>query len=300
MPGFPVFGPTQGLSGKSYYDYGEYTFYPAFLNHPLMRRYADIHTFIGNNEGGSQMMAVNTELFAMLIALDMMPPASWLPGGKEHRNPLAPTEGVTAGSIPPNPGKASAPPTANTTPITVTYSGASDSGAGLKEVHLWVRKGTAGTWQDTGITSTGASGSFNYTGMSGDDVYYFATRAVNNAAISSAVPSGDGQTITVYDTTPPNPGTLSSPGYSQQAPITISYSGVQDSGSGLKEVWLWFKKGRTGTWQDTGLRTTAAQGTFSFSQVTGDDQYYFFLQAVDQAGNTSAPPTDALVFGTSG
>jgi len=94
VPGYPVFGPTKGLSGLSYYDYGENVFYPAFLDHPLMRRYADIHTFVANNEGLSQLMAIHTELFGMLLATGMMPKPSWLPTGEEHRNPLPPRESL--------------------------------------------------------------------------------------------------------------------------------------------------------------------------------------------------------------
>ncbi len=98
MPGFPVFGPTKSLPGVERYDYGEYTFYPAFLSQPLMRHYADIWTFVANNEGGPQMMSMHAELFGVLLASSMMPPASWLPGGKEHRNTLAPREGTIPGS----------------------------------------------------------------------------------------------------------------------------------------------------------------------------------------------------------
>lgn len=92
VPGFAVFGPTKGISGMSYYDFGKNTLYPPFMEHPLMRRYADIHTFVINNEGGCQAAALHTELFGMLLAPGMMPPPSWLPGGAEHRNALAPAE----------------------------------------------------------------------------------------------------------------------------------------------------------------------------------------------------------------
>ncbi len=103
VPGFAVFGPTKGISGMPHYDFGKNVMYPPFLEHPLLRRYADLHTFVANNEGSCQTAALHTELFGMLLAPGMMPPASWLPGGKEHCNCLTPREAVIpAASIPPN------------------------------------------------------------------------------------------------------------------------------------------------------------------------------------------------------
>ena len=90
MPGIPVYGPVEELSAFSYYDYGENVMYPAFALRPLMRRYADIHTFVTNNELDVGVQASHAELFSRLIADDMSPPNSWLPGGSEHRSPLAP------------------------------------------------------------------------------------------------------------------------------------------------------------------------------------------------------------------
>jgi len=107
----------------------------------------------------------------------------------------------------------------------------------------------------------------------------------------SAVPT-DGSP----DTTPPNPGQLTAPAYSKTAPLTISYTGVYDTQSGLKNVKLWVKMGTTGAWQNTGQTSTAASGTFQF-QPTGDNRYYFFLQAEDNAGNVSPEPTDGTVLG---
>lgn len=299
IPGFPVFGPTRYLSGLPYYDYAENVLYPAFAAQPLMLHYMDTHMAVTNSEGGGQMMALNAQLFGMLIATGMMPPASWLPGGKEHRNPLAPREGIGVRDdvTPPNPGSVSAPAFGGAAPIVVNYSGAMDAGSGLKSVELWVKKGATGTWQDSGLRSTGASGSFSYTGMSGDDTYYFATLAEDNVGNRSAAPFGSGTGHTVVDTTPPNPGTVQAPAATNVSPITVTYSGVTDGGSGIKEVRLWVKKGKQGAWENTGLKCeTAPLGSFSYTGVAQEGPYYFFLQAVDKAGTVSAEPTDQLVF----
>lgn len=92
------------------------------------------------------------------------------------------------------------------------------------------------------------------------------------------------------DTTPPNPGKLTAAApYSKTAPLVVSYSDASDAG-GLKNVRLWVKVGEGGTWQDTGKTATTASGTFEY-QPSGDNKYFFFLQAEDNAGNVSPAPT---------
>jgi predicted N-acetyltransferase YhbS len=194
-------------------------------------------------------------------------------------------------------GTATAPASAKAAPIRVTYTGAADSGGTLKNVHLWVRKGATGAWSDTGLTSTGADGGFDFTAVSGDDTYYFATQAENDQGEKSAAPSGTGAAQTVYDTTRPAVGTVSAPRAANKVPLTVSYSGVTDDGSGVKQVILWIKESRTGAWADTGLRgTSAPNGIFEVSGLSRDAKYYFFTQIEDKAGNLTASPTDAGVF----
>ena len=64
-----------------------------------------------------------------------------------------------------------------------------------------MKKGSGGTWADSGLSQTTASGSFSYTGMSGDATYYFATVAQDNLLVQSATPTGNGSGSTIYDTT---------------------------------------------------------------------------------------------------
>src|SRR5690606_9263311 len=70
-------------------------------------------------------------------------------------------------------GQAASPAYATSAPITVTYSGASDSESGLRQVRLWYKKGEGGVWADSGAVSSGASGAFSFS-PSEDDTYYFA------------------------------------------------------------------------------------------------------------------------------
>jgi hypothetical protein len=195
-------------------------------------------------------------------------------------------------------GTAASPQYATSLPIVVTYSGVVESDSGLKLVRLWYKQGADGVWTDSGLTSTGESGQFEFSAVSDDGAYYFALQAENNeGGLTPGPPYGDGDTQTIYDTTPPNPGNMASPEYTSETPIVITYSGANDAASGLKEVRLWLKKGYEGVWQDTGQRSTTPDGSFTFDAVTGDDAYFFFLQAEDNAGHVSPEPTDELVFG---
>ncbi len=93
VPGIPVYGPVQSLPGAHYYRPGEAVFHPAFREHPLMRRYGDLRTFVTNNEFTVwESQAPHTEHFAALLKAGMTPPRTWLPGGRDHANPL-PTTG---------------------------------------------------------------------------------------------------------------------------------------------------------------------------------------------------------------
>jgi len=193
-------------------------------------------------------------------------------------------------TTPPSTGTISAPTQDDSPPISLLYSGITDSGnSGLATVTLWAKKGTGGTWTNTNNMSPGESGSFSYSGMSGDDTYYFALQTQDNAGNVSAPPSGNGQASTVYDTSF-TAGTAASPKYATQAPIVVTYDGAGQAQGGPVTVTLWFKKGATGTWTKTALTNTGASGQFNFTQLSGDDTYYFGLQADNGQGKLTAEP----------
>lgn len=101
----------------------------------------------------------------------------------------------------PTPGTATSPTYDNSSPIVVSYSGATDTGdyqSGLKLVELWYKKGYNGTWTNSGLSKTAASDSFNFTGMTDADTYYFDLVAEDYAGNRSATPTGDGDCWTVY------------------------------------------------------------------------------------------------------
>lgn len=143
-------------------------------------------------------------------------------------------------------------------------------------------------WVYSGLSSTTASGSFNFVPPS-EGRYYFALVAEDDLGNRSPDPTGSGDCSTMYDATPPTPGTASSPAYTKTSPINVSYSGAADALSGLKQVRLWYKAGRDGTWTDSGMASSASSGNFGFVPPSGDDnRYYFDLVAEDNAGNFSS------------
>ncbi|MBI4559336.1 MAG: DUF5011 domain-containing protein [Candidatus Hydrogenedentes bacterium] len=100
---------------------------------------------------------------------------------------------------------------------------------------------------------------------------------------------------TVFDSNPPAVGTMNVTQTAKSAPVAVSFSGVTDgTGSGLKTVRLWMKKGDTGPWGDSGLTPfSVGAGSWSFSGFSGDGHYYFALKADDNAGNLTPDPSGA-------
>ncbi len=86
----------------------------------------------------------------------------------------------------------------NSGPIEVDYSGAYDSGSGLKTVKLWYKEGAYGTWTYTNLNSPTSAGSFNFA-VTDDATYYFDLVAEDNAGNRSAAASGDGDCNTIVE-----------------------------------------------------------------------------------------------------
>jgi len=213
--------------------------------------------------------------------------------GNLSASPSGPGQGSTQYAASFVPGTVSAPLYTRTSPIVVSYAGAS---ATATSVTLWVKKGATGLWTSTGQSATGVSGTFSFSGFSGDGSYSFATQAQTASGDKTAVPTGSGDATTLYDTTAPTAGKLTSPTFTRTVPFTITYAGAGDGGSGLKHVRLWAKIGFNGSWQDTGQTQPGAAGAFSYSNAQANNIFFFYVQAEDKAGNKSLAPTDAIVF----
>jgi len=192
----------------------------------------------------------------------------------------------------------SSPAFSNSTAITVTYE-ASDGGSGLASVALWYKFGQSGTWTDSGLSESGASGSFSFTAADGQGTYYFQTKAQDNAGNVEAGPSGSGDDATIHDATAPSSG-CSSPTYSKSSAIEVTFTASDTGGSGLDETKLYYKFGQSGTWTDSELSESGASGSFSFTAAGGQGTYYFQTKAQDNAGNVEAGPSgdgnDATIY----
>lgn len=89
VPGIPVYGPVDDEPGPEWYQPGLREFYPSFMEHPSFLRYGDVRTFVNMNEFTIwETMAPTTEHFAVMLGSAMTPPSSWMPGQRNHRNPL--------------------------------------------------------------------------------------------------------------------------------------------------------------------------------------------------------------------
>ena len=95
MPGIPVYG-VGDLGGAPYYDYGKNVTYPAFETRPQLKKYADVRTFIQNDEFTvDETHTPIVKLFGILLGSNVDVPESWKPGESNHKNPLPLSYGYT-------------------------------------------------------------------------------------------------------------------------------------------------------------------------------------------------------------
>ena len=92
---------------------------------------------------------------------------------------------------------ASAPASADTSPITVTWV-ATDTLSGVASVALWVKFGIGGTWTDSGLPpQSGNSGTFQFI-PSNNGIYCFAARATDLAGNVGPEPVSSGDACCEY------------------------------------------------------------------------------------------------------
>ena len=180
------------------------------------------------------------------------------------------------------------PDIATSLPITISYINAIDSGiSGLDHVELWYEQGESGTWIDSGLTKTTASGSFSFNLAEDSDNYYFDLIAVDKAGNRSEE-TEETETPVAYDVDAPTLASVSVDASVTGGPITITYTGAEDIGpAGFKRIELWRKKEATGAWTNTGLSSTTENGSFDFIPTALAGNYYFDFVLEDNFGNRS-------------
>ncbi|HOD49000.1 MAG TPA: DUF5011 domain-containing protein [Candidatus Hydrogenedentes bacterium] len=114
-----------------------------------------------------------------------------------------------------------------------------------------------------------------------------ALKNLSAGATELAVPYAS---MTIYDITPPAIGTAQSPSYAPPTGVSVSYSGMSDTISGLKTVALWVRANDAG-WARTGQTLSAGSGTLSFNPFGVEGSYYFAVRLEDNAGNLSPEPS---------
>ena len=235
---------------------------------------------------GYQGMDGNDTYYFSLVAEDR--------AGNRTPNPTGDGMGQTEYNADFTAGVAQSPEFATALPIVVTYSGAEDSvNGGEVMVSLWAKVGADAEWVNTGLQTMGSSGEFEFEDAVEDGVYHFALQAMNSQDELTSEPFGSGDTTTIFDTTPPTALEWNSPATTNTLPIEVDYTGVYDAGSGVKQVHLWVRQGTDGEWLDTGEIAEGDEGVFYFDDAPADDNYYFYIQAEDNAGLLSPSPLEA-------
>lgn len=91
MPGIPAYGPYATEDRHGYDNSSWDAFYPRFTEQPPGRRFGDVRLLVPQTEFTVwESQAPHAELFAVLMqgTRGVLPPASYRPGGADHRNPL--------------------------------------------------------------------------------------------------------------------------------------------------------------------------------------------------------------------
>ncbi|HUT03558.1 MAG TPA: choice-of-anchor D domain-containing protein, partial [bacterium] len=158
-----------------------------------------------------------------------------------------------------------------------------DGLSGLNETVLYYRIGS-GDWIDSGLSSTGAEGTFEFdTSATGEVKYDFTTVSEDNAGNVELGPSTAKASV-VYDATAPESTcTLNS---LTDTEILLNYD-VVDSNL-IVEVQLWYRLA-FGDWAMHPKKGSGSSGMFTFVPLLGDGTYEFYTVAVDAAENVEPP-----------
>jgi hypothetical protein len=208
--------------------------------------------------------------------------------GKSEAEPPVITDASTIYDTTPPTSTAASPTYENADTISVTYD-TNDEVAGVATVTLHYKFGTSSIWTPTGQVLTDTAGTFAFSPTLGDGMYCFQTVATDRAGNEEDEPFEGGDDCTIYDTTNPTSEVITSPAYTNKAPILVTYTASDevvgiDKVSKIATVTLQYRFDG-GKWMVTGYISTAITGNFAFSPTHGDGRYDFRTVATDQVGN---------------
>jgi hypothetical protein len=158
-----------------------------------------------------------------------------------------------------------------------------DAGSTVCLYDVQYRDGQSNVWT-TWLTQTTQMSAI-FTGTIGGHTYYFRSRARDCVGNIESYPSGNGDTYTIVDASPPS-SSASSPLNASTPQFVVTWSG-SDSGSGLSSYDVQYRDGSSGVWTDLIINTT--QTSLVFSGQLGHT-YYFQTRARDRLGNVEAYP----------
>lgn len=180
----------------------------------------------------------------------------------------------------PNSSVTALPPFKTSATFPVTWTGADGAdGSGVKNYDVQVKDSSGGAWTDW-QTDTAQAGT-SYTGADGH-VYYFQSRAEDNAGNVELFPMGDGDAHTQIDTSAPASVVAPLALFQGSSVFTLNWSGSDGVGSGVKNYDVQFRDGASGMWMD--LLSDTISTSFPFE---GEDThtYYFQSRSEDNLGN---------------
>lgn len=183
--------------------------------------------------------------------------------------------------------------------ISIDYS-ASDPApsSGIAWVDFWYKYGATGVWTYTGQFSSSPTGTVSFTPVTGDGVYYFASRAKDNAQNLESYPP-DRDDSTIYDTIAPIGSISINGGAASTASLIVTLNlnaGDATSGVSLMQFsndnstwspWEAYQSTRNG-WDLSSYGGSSAPGTKSA-----------FVRFRDYAGHVSSSYSDTIVYAVS-
>ncbi|MCD6328439.1 right-handed parallel beta-helix repeat-containing protein [bacterium] len=181
----------------------------------------------------------------------------------------------------------SSPELSNNDSIQVEYStDDSDAGSGILAIQLYYSF-EGSSWQDSGLSLSQSTGTFDFTPPQGDGVYDFAAIATDRAGNSTGQPT-ESRTSTRFDTASPS-STLFAPDAVGASDMEIGYT-TSDSADLLHvALYLRFSDDCGATWHtdwmDTGLLESEQDGIFQLALPYGEGLYEFRSKATDLGGN---------------
>ncbi|MCD6328580.1 choice-of-anchor D domain-containing protein [bacterium] len=175
-------------------------------------------------------------------------------------------------------------------PIVVDYI-ASDTVTTVTNVTLLV-KYESGDWTDTGLSSVGGAGTFNYTPDELlEGTYSFCTIGTDDAGHTEFMPAMADAQATIDWTAPQT--SCSTPEYSNAALVQLSYT-ASDALAGMEAVTFWTSIDG-GAWLDTGLIGSANGGVVEVDlSPWGEGTFGFCTLGVDKAGNHEELPVSPV------